>query len=365
MTVWILALATLVAADRLVLGAGGPWAAIQQRIDRDHRFEWGVADDRLAIQRVRSAPPSRLRAFVAGSSQARAAFHVEVLAEPPPDAVVFGRIAHGGFDTFAMRAMVGEILNVEPDAVVLVLSPLDLNSRLSVLPQSSFGSLPATLDLARETGPAFAFKHRQTFYRLLAADLINSYRHRQVLDRAFAGRLRRAGLDRPGPSDRLVVRNGTRKRLPRARRQQLTSQLLAQFPDLDPDRVTYGFRRIYHLTRGEHSRINRGLVQRTVRRLTRAGVEVVIVEAPFHPLASEIYDLTIRDDFLHFGSSLERDLGVRFVPLESSGPFEAEDFHDPVHVGASGTAKLTRAILAAVYEAHELSTRPMKSAVKQ
>ncbi len=351
---WILALVALVAADRLVLGEGGPWAAIRQRIDKSHRFERGIVADRLAIQRLRSAPPRRRRAFVVGSSQARIGFHMKGLAEPSPGAVVFGKIAHGGFNTFAMRSMVSDVLDVGPDAVVLFLSPLDLNSRLQILPQAGFASFSAILDLTRETGVAFAFRHRRIFYRLLAANLLNSYRYRQVLDRAFAGRLRRAGFERSAPSDRLMVKGGTRKPLSRDRKEQLISQLVARFPNRDPALVKYSFHRIYNITRGEHCAIQQGLVRRTVRGLTQAGVEVVIVEAPLHPLAAEIYDLTIRDEYLDFAATLEQDFGAHVVPLESSGPFEAEDFSDPVHVRPSGAVKLTRATLRAVYQALEL-----------
>ncbi len=361
LTAWILALVALVAIDRLLLGDGGPWEAIRQRIHRSHRFEWGIADDRLQMQRLRAAPPAQRRVLVVGSSQARAGFVIEHLSEPPPATVAFGKIAHGGLNTFEIRSMVGDVLDLDPDVVVLFLSPLDLNSRLQVLPQASFASWSALLDLIRETGAGFSFRRRQTLYRLLAANLLNSYRYRQVLDRAFAGKLRRTALDPASELDRLVVKESTPRHLTRERKNRLQAQLKAQFPDLDPAWVTFSFHRIYNLTRGQHSRIQQRFVRRSVRRLTQAGVEVVIVEAPLHPLAAEIHELTIREDFLGFAASLERDFGLRSVLLESSGPFAADDFWDPVHVNEPGAVKLTRATLSAVYEALEMHPHPSNS----
>ena len=77
-----------------------------------------------------------------------------------------------------------------------------------------------------------------------------------------------------------------------------------------------------------------------------------IAEAPLHPIAARLYDTTIRGEFLDFARELAGAHAVRFLPIESSGPYEAADFVDLTHLSAKtgGSAKLTRAIVSAVRE---------------
>ena len=95
------------------------------------------------------------------------------------------------------------------------------------------------------------------------------------------------------------------------------------------------------------------LLRRAVQRLRVAGAEVIIVEAPLSPLAAKYYDPTIRDDFVAFAHGLERESGVRFVPLDLSATYPEEDFKDLMHLKPAGARELTAVILRAVQEVLE------------
>lgn len=351
----------VLAVDRIALGDGGLWQALSERIDPHHRFERGIVRDRLELRRIGGVEPHRQRVFVVGSSRAVAGFRPRLVAESLPEEAAFGLIAHGGFTTFEMRSMVADMLAAEPDAVVFVLSELEINTPLRILAQSSFSSLPAIGDLVAAVGPRFAFANRQILYRLAAANLLNAYRYRQVLDRAFAGRWRRfAASDRltQGRAPRtpmMILSADARKTLGRRSRQRLLATAKASFPDTPERIVEESFRRVVRIARGDHATIQQDFVRRSIGRLAAAGARVVIVEAPLHPLAERLYDVAARDDFLTFAADLERDFGARLMPLEAIGAFTGEDFTDLIHLGESGGIRLTRQIVGTVGEILEIS----------
>jgi hypothetical protein len=98
---------------------------------------------------------------------------------------------------------------------------------------------------------------------------------------------------------------------------------------------------------GPHVAVQMALLRGAVTRLRDAGVEVVIVEGPLHPAATQLYDASLRRSFLAFAETL-REQGVHFVPLESLPPFEAGDFSDLLHTSFTGAARLTRGIVDAL-----------------
>ena len=352
------------AVDRLALGDAGAWETLARHIDPRHRFERGIVRDRLELRRLRALPPQRHVAMIVGSSRAQAGFRPGLLAEPLPADITFSTIAHGGFTTFEIRSMTDDLLAADPDVVVLVLSEFELNTPLRILSQSSFSSLSAIRDLMRAAGLRFAFEHRRDFYRLLTANLINSYRYRQVLDRAFASRLRKFATGPHLAATRegdarvanalvprlpfMIVADGVRKPLGRRQRQRLLDEAIALFPATRPSVVTDSFKRIHWMTRGDHATLQQEFIRYTVRRLSAGGAEVILAEAPLHPLSRRIYDTTIRQDFLRFAAALEKDFGVHLLAREDFGAFASGDFTDLVHLGPSGGRRMTRELLSAI-----------------
>ena len=105
---------------------------------------------------------------------------------------------------------------------------------------------------------------------------------------------------------------------------------------------------VREITPGAHVAILDQLVRRSVERLVEAGIEVVIVETPLHPVSAELYDVGLRASFLALARELDAMAGVTFLSLEDTGPFLPEDFGDLLHLGATGQAKLSGALLATV-----------------
>ena len=64
---------------------------------------------------------------------------------------------------------------------------------------------------------------------------------------------------------------------------------------------------VLDITRGDHSRVHQALLREAVERLSNAGVKVLIAEAPLHPAAAELYDTSLRTEFLDFAQSPGRN----------------------------------------------------------
>jgi hypothetical protein len=341
-------LSLVIGLDRLVLGLHGPWKALEASVPAASFLEAGITRDRLAIRRVLSRARGS-SVVVIGSSRADAAFGA--LRSDPRTGLVFTKVAHAAMLPFAVRSIVDEIVACDPKAVVLVLSEFETNQPLHLVPAASSGSFSAIADLVVETGPRFAFAHRQELYRLALVGLLNSYRYRDVLGRAGVDEVRRFPFDarfvKPLPvagplADGLSAEPQTP--LTDEQLNLVSSQLRSRFGrSLDAE-----IAQVRSITRGEHATVQRALIRRSVDRLTAAGIAVIVVEAPLHPAAARLYDVSIRDDFLHFARSLAGDARVTFVPLEESGPFTEADFFDVTHLAGAGTDRMTAAIVHAV-----------------
>ncbi len=79
----------------------------------------------------------------------------------------------------------------------------------------------------------------------------------------------------------------------------------------------------------------------TIQRFTRAGSRVVILELPVYPAARRLYDPKMRVSFLDFAAQMERDFGVRLIPLEQQPDYRGYDFADFMHVGKRGAYRAT------------------------
>ena len=311
----LLAAALLLALDASVLGTRGPWAMLAERVRGAGAAPSGVANDRLALREVRSAPPGRPRVFVLGSSRAAAGFDAEVAQHAFPG-VAFARLGHPGVDPFVMRSLAEEVIAAHAAAAVLVLSEIETHRPLRLEPIPGPGasavSLAAVADLLAETGPGFAWRNRESLYRLLVSSALRGYRYRDVLRHAglldliefplAAGR-----LSRPAPAmlgmHPIALGEDFRNPVTPSMRRRLAEVLaalprrwqIAALPEVDILR---------EVTPGIHSDVQLALVRRTVERLREAGVGGVGVAAPVHPPRPPMVPPQRRVDCRPVGASL-------------------------------------------------------------
>ncbi len=358
----LLFLALLLAIDRLAFGVTGTWAALSAR------DPYGVATSRLAMQEIRREPLDKPRVLAVGPSRMFEGFSRQIASRRMPG-VAFAKLTHPRFGAFVIRALVDDLLAMRPHAVVFLWSEIDTNRplRLEPVPGSSAASLAAVWDLLRWTDLRFAIDNRTTFYRLVASSAFDAYRYRKALGDAGLGDTRSFTIDarlkppRPFPRifGKIVLQGAEPKPVSRAERERIIEsfgpEANRRFVDLSIDFAA-------EITPGEHADLKRAFITRTVELLRGAGVEVIVVEGPLHPLAAELYDVRLREDFLAFMQRLTREHGVRFTPLEKLPRFEAEDFKDLLHVRASGTLKITGAILKALRPVLPPRAQPAASA---
>ena len=347
----ILAGIAILALDIGALHSKGLWEALAPSV-REVPYKRGMVHDRLNILRLRQAPPGQPRVVVMGSSRAKSGFQPAILEQAERGGFAVSTLAHGGIGPFEIRSAVGDILSTNPDAVVLIISEFEITRPVYETPHFHFGSFSAIRDLIRENGLAYAFTNRSSIFRLTLGCILNVYRFREVFQRAFADDLRRFKFDERFDA---TCSHSKEDQQPSPLSPE-GKRALRRFDALFGRDVRGSFDQVLTIKRGDHSRINQELLHRTAQRLSEAGVEVILVEAPNHPEAAEFYDTTIRTEFLNFADRLEQELGARFVPVEASGPYRSEDFTDLTHLNGKteGTAKLTRAVIAAVNEVLEL-----------
>ena len=350
----LLAVALIMLWDSTFFQPRSLWEATVGRLDRSHALELGLARDQLEFRNVRERPEDRLGVLVVGSSRAESGFLVRQVGRAAKETYTFGHVAHAGLGPFALRSMVGEIQRTQPDALVLYLSQFDTHRPVLNIPQASYGEFGAVSDLARLVGSEFVFENRTFFYRLLAACSLESYRFRGVLGRSFLDPLRTFSFDDTDrfptgvpPEMMALVAGGRPTALDPAEKERLEEEVLALFPHL-PNMGRTGFNHVRWVTRGDHSRIQQGLLREALERLDRAEIQIFLVEPPLHPITSDLYDVSIRDDFLLFVDEMVERHGVRWVPLTEMEEFVSEDFFDLTHVARPGALKLTREVVQAL-----------------
>jgi hypothetical protein len=264
---------------------------------------------------------------------------------------------------------VPEILEARPAVVAFVWSELDTHRplRLEPVPGSSAASLAGVGELVQLAGWRFAVQNRTSLYRLVGTSVLDVYRHRHAFLQAGLDDLRHFALEpRLAPRRALprifgeIVYWGPEPDLvntlwgpwpdfvttrPTSVSSELRSRILGAFgPGADRRFVDLSIDFVAELQAGDHARLQRAFVERSVALLRAAGSEVVLVEGPVHPLAGEIYDTSLRAEFTAFAQALVRDHGIHFVPLERMPRFAASDFKDLFHARGPGTLKLTHAI---------------------
>jgi hypothetical protein len=266
-------------------------------------------------------------------------------------------------DPFVILSLVDESVEAGADAVVLLLSQFDTHRplRIEPLPAKSSASLVALGDLVAAAGPGFAWRIRDSLYRIVAASALHAYRYRDLLGRTGLNRTRHFELD-----DRLestgfaLMRGPAALGEPRddALGREEKTELLARLSPRLRTKAPRQFGWFSETRRGEHARVQMILVRRAVERLRDAGVEVFIVECPLHPLATQIEEPGTREEFVVLASQLASETGAHFLPLEAMEPYASEDFNDLLHLGPGGAERLTAAVLSTLREKLPALTAP-------
>jgi len=329
------ALLLILLIESEVPDAPGLWELMAERGGQLGLIERGVLSDRLELIRLSPQATRPVALYVLGTSRAQQAIReVDALGVP----VDYAMLTHPGMQPFEMLNIAEDVVASDPDIVVLVASAFDTHRPLSLGAQTAPGSVAALVDLLRAVPPRFAWEHREVMLELLLCGLLDSYRFRDLYTGAGLGRWRYFGGTPPGDG---ITRgltplvSHTLVDMDRALAQ--TRELFPFVPDRS---LLQEIRLVQGVTVGTHVPIQRALLRRTCEVLSGSGCDVVLVEGPLHPLADRYHDASVRRHFLAFADELQRDLGVRVLTLEQSGPFVSDDFADLTHLSERGSEKL-------------------------
>jgi hypothetical protein len=342
----------VLALDLAVFGRAWPWIALQERLGTKHLLASGIASDYRMLAALAQAPVGARRVAVLGSSRTQAALLGPPISLPPgaDGPLSMAVLAHAGIDPYAIRSLAERLAELKIEVAVLDLSEFDTHRPPEPRAATSFGSAAATCEFAAALGPVRAWQARGLLLRLALAGSFSAYANREVLEgfgtsrfRVFGGygRLVLAAKLREDPSPLGLVVEPRHALDPRR-----LQQIEAEFEARGYRNREVEMERLRAIRRGEHVEVQMRLLTSAVRALRRAGLRVVIVEAPLPPVAAEFYDLDTRDEFEAFARNLARQDGVSFVPLAER--YFEEDFLDYAHMGPSGRVKAARAFEAAI-----------------
>lgn len=348
----LLALLALLALDTLATGLRGPW----QWLDTENPNS--AAGSRLELKQLVQQPRQRPRIVVVGTSRVIDGFDTPLAEELLPE-VAIAKLAYPRFEPFAILALVPDLIAAGADAVCLIASEQDTHRplRLEPVPGASTASLAALRELLRVTDWRFAVDNRTALYRLAGTSALGLYRFRPDIHLAGVEAWRRFVLDeeripsvrsREDPFRPVSLWGAERNPVPAAALRS-TFDLFPPMMDQWNARMQSGV--VQEITRGPHVAVQMALYRRAAERLREAGIEVVILQGVMHPAANDLFDTSITAEFLAFGSGLERDLGVRFVPRSEQPPFAESDFYDLLHTNHVGAAKITRRMVEELREA--------------
>jgi hypothetical protein len=343
----LLAVALVLLAQAPLLWSRGLWELLAGS------EKWGRATVQERLLELRAALPGSPRVVAIGDSRVFAGLSASRLRALLPG-VEIENLGTPGIGAYAVRALADAAIAARADAVVLFLSEFDTHRplRLGPWPRPTPGAIA---DVVAEAGPAFAWRQRVALYRMALASALPLYSARSALrDGALAGAARFEVADLAGPSrlrdpaGPIALWGGPRHEVEAAARREVFDVFP---PATRRENARFQLAQLGEIAPGPHVAVQMGLLRRAVRLLREAGAEVVIVEPPLHPATRDLYDPRLRGDFLDFARALARDPGVRFVPIEASGPFAESDFADLVHVARLGADKLLRATARALHEA--------------
>ena len=342
-----LALAILLGFDTLIATSAG-------RSVMETRVESGQADSVLRLEkrlaRLVDATGAGTQVAVLGNSRSIGAIDPAGLT-----GVRVSVIARAGMEAFQQRVLAEGVASARPEVVILTWSEFDTHRpvRLEPVVGRALANTAALRDLLGETDADFAWRNRDTLLRASLAALSNTYRYREVLGEAFGFAWRRfpgaPHLSAPAAPPmagraRIALFDAQPRPVSDALRREIGRLLLdgiSARPQTDM---------VSEIRRGQHVEVQEALLRRTVQRLHTAGIAIILVEAPLHPISQRLYDPALREDFEGFAQRLVEDFDVHFVPLDSMRKFRKNDFLDLMHVSLAGRAELTRAADVALRE---------------
>lgn len=354
----LLALLAVVLFDAMLLGPMGPWPEILQRVGITNPASHFTARERVWLSS--GSPAGKKAVIVLGTSRGMAGFSEPTMERENADLDVV-KLARPGHLPFQMRSLIEELVVAKPNVVVLPISEFDTHRPIRIEPVAGRGTanFGAIVELLNAAGPGFVWSNRTTILRLFLASRLNGYRFRELLGLAGLSDLRRfERRGSSGPGARPMTLGGAPDVAAGQEPIAFWDGAVAPISEERLDTIAQQFDgplgatvgtlqipMIREITAGTHVPIQDQLIRSGVERLRDAGIEVVIVETPLHPVAAELYDTGLRSGFLELARELDAIPGVGFVSLDETGPFGDSDFGDLLHLNAAGQARLSEALL--------------------
>jgi hypothetical protein len=328
----------LLLLDSLFFGRCGPHDLLGQALKS------GSIPVRQRLMTVSSTEAQHPRVVTAGTSQMRFAVDSTAAQQLAPD-LEFVNAAGAAINPLATRTLVGGVLAVKPALVVLGLSPIDTHSPIRLLqnesaPAASPAALWRVLSIA---GPALAVRERNLLFKLLAAEGVGALRYHAAVQALGPREWRSFELsDRfkqfsSHPQLARVQLGGAQT--PRLSRDDI-ERTFDEFPTIRRFAVR-GMVQVNDLTGGPHVEVQTALIRDTVRAYHSAGVLVVAVELPIHPIGDLAHDQRNRGAFRRIMEDMARAEGFEFIPLSARSPWQPEEFLDVVHLNAIGAERFT------------------------
>lgn len=332
--VGVLALLLILMADALIFRVLSPWSLLLERAG--NRYNRDVIEDRIQLEKQAEQHEKVQQVALFGTSRMQRMWRERYSTLVNRTDLQLLNYAHPNMSPADVLSAAEAMAGMEPDVVILGLSELDLHNRSKLKSRSSFPSIARFVDLAAALGWDSLWSERQELLRIAAGKVLLSYRFRKQLDSAFFG----------------IVKEfpGTRPNSPTPSIPPDTNWLLQQARALPPDWNNEPAReRLRHmqinslinLRGGAQLELQQSFVRDTIQRFTHAGSRVVILELPVYPAARRLYDPKMRGSFLNFAAQMERDFGVRLIPLEQQPGYPAYDFADFMHVGKRAAYRAT------------------------
>lgn len=289
--------------------------------------------------------------LVPGTSRALAGIRNDILSGEIPSLRIL-QLARPGMEPFQLLSSSIDVASQGPDVALLTISEFDVFRPLRVEPVSDRGAggTEALAILVDALSPRQVWRSRDSLLRLAAASASDVYRFRGLHRHVWSGKVTEFDLSRFANADSPRQNLGlTESMLSGGAAEPLdpdvVAAILARFPDnmLKPTIEPFQIPMIREIVDGEHARIQAALLRAAVARLVEAQVEVILLETPLHPVTSELYDITLGEDFRELAREIAASPRVTFIRPQTD--FEPEDFGDLLHLSASGAEKLTRSSL--------------------
>lgn len=301
----------------------------------------GVLQDRWTLQHLAGADLPGRPIYVLGSSRTERGIRPALLDASESAGQRFVILAHPLMNLVEIHAASQILRRHRPAVVVIGLSDIDTHALLELDDRNSFRNVSTFVELSRFLGWRWALEHRVRLLRIVAGDLIATYRYRGLLGGLGLDALRRFEGALPG---------GPALALERLLAEEMR-MLQSDAPDARKD-PEGGARNpgLFSSRRPEGFPVQSHLLRRSVERFRSRGSEVLIVELPAHPSLGDFRGSRQRAAHLALIAELQQDYAIHTLPLEAQPAYGAYSFADIMHLNDIGAEELTRALLARLRE---------------